>query len=341
MWKFKLKSLKLRPPAIVKQAYKKEEPQIAKPDFDILKFRLSKISPNRQLTPSEIKVIEHTLNMTRGIPSWKITDAFETIFRLNPNIKLRELANYGARLTKFSDTGFAGQRINQFVESLTKKRPAKRIHIKKSSYTKVSLKRNKLRRSIPIDAFEAWQVLRDKGVPVENLELVKKIWGFKVVESVSNGETIANIWDKLNLNNKLNVYRQCLRIIRTTWESGVIHGHMHAGNLRIVMEKGHPKVTLVDFKYAKKFDVNAISNPSEFISLITTLPMEDASNTPFGFATRLIMKVKPTTKEEDQARKRGNELLAETLRRHQAERVILNNLKIGNTKLSFPRDTPR
>ena len=324
----------------MKHESKKEDPNVANPNKNLLEFRLSRISPNRQLTLSEIKVIEHTLNMTRGTNPWEITDAFKTIFHVNPNINLKELANYGARLITFSETGFAEQRTQQFIESLLKKKPAKRIRVKKSPDTKVSLKRNKLRRSIPIDAFEAWQVLRDKGVPVENLELVKKIRGFKVVESVSNGKKLGDIWDKLDLTSKLNVYRQCLRIMRATWESGVIHGHMHAGNLRIVMEKGHPKVTLVDFKYARKFDVNAISNPSEFISLVTADTIEGAFFTPFEFATRLIMKVKPTTVEEDKARKNGNELLAETLRKHQAQRVIINNLRIGNTRLSFPRDTP-
>jgi tRNA A-37 threonylcarbamoyl transferase component Bud32 len=59
---------------------------------------------------------------------------------------------------------------------------------------------------------------------------------------------------------KTSIIRQVVDIICKVWDAGMIHGHPHIGNWAIELEKGVPKVKLIDFDmcysiYEKKSDV--------------------------------------------------------------------------------------
>jgi hypothetical protein len=107
---------------------------------------------------------------------------------------------------------------------------------------------------------DAWKKAIKLGIPVE--PILKKNGRFRIAKNkdgsyrvstgVLKGQSVyAFFRNKKYQQFHWEVSRQGREIIKKLDLQGIVHGHLHSGNMVVVMEKGKPKVYLIDFDQAR------------------------------------------------------------------------------------------
>jgi hypothetical protein len=107
---------------------------------------------------------------------------------------------------------------------------------------------------------DAWKKAIKLGIPVE--PILKKNGRFRIAKNkdgsyrvstgVLKGQSVyAFFRNKKHKQFHWEVSRQGREIIRQLDLNGIVHGHLHSGNMVVVMKQGKPKVYLIDFDQAR------------------------------------------------------------------------------------------